>query len=698
MIALEARDSGIGAQRLARLAYVYIRQSSPGQVLRNTESTDLQYRLVERAVNLGWPRERVTIIDEDLGKSGASAEGRLGFQHLIAEIGLARVGLVVSMDASRLARNNHDWYQLLDLCSIFGTLIADGERLYDPSTYHDRLLLGLSGMMSEAELYQLKQRLYQGELHKAERGELRLPLPVGLVRVGGEVVQHPDEEVRARIELVFDKFTELKSAKAVMRYLQSVGLPLPSRPLRGPAPHQVAWETATSSRVLQILKNPAYAGAYVYGRQTRDPTRRKPGHPHSGIIRRPIDSWLVCLQNVHPAYIPWETFLANQERLRDNQSRYEEGQHGVPRKGQALLQGIVVCGRCGRHMGLRYSGPSGEYPVYVCNADQQQYGGKRCQEARGLAIDTEIERLLLEALLPDRIELALAALESCERETEELGHQWSLRVERARYEAERARRQYDAVEPENRLVARSLERCWEGKLRLVEQVERERSEWADQRAVVTPQDRELILELGEDLPAVWHASTTTAADRKQILRLIIKEVIVDGHRVRGQVWFRINWRTGATSEHHLMRNVISYDEYSELEALQERVRELNAQGLMDSEIAARLDEEGFRTARGRTFSSELVWELRKRWGVPTVKVNGKECNPTRWEDGTYSVEGAAEIIGVTKGTIYHWLLAARIQGRQLAKGMPWQIPLHENQIEALRDHVRRARRSKREAS
>lgn len=700
MTALEMPGSKVTTEHQARQACVYIRQSSLGQVMRNTESTDLQYQLVERAVGLGWPRERVVVIDEDLGKSGASAAGRLGFQHLIAEIGLARVGLVVSMDASRLARNNRDWYQLLDLCSLFGTLIADGERLYDPGTYHDRLLLGLSGMMSEAELHQIKQRLHAGELHKAQRGELRLPLPVGLVRLpGGEVVQHPDEEVRARIGLVFEKFAELRTARAVMRYLHSEGLPLPSRPLRGPAPHQVAWELATNARIMQILKNPAYAGAYVYGRHTTDPTRRKPDHPHSGTVRRPIDSWPVCLQNVYPAYISWETFLTNQAKLRDNQSRYEEDKHGVPRKGQALLQGIAVCGRCGRHMNLRYTGPSGEYPVYVCGADQQQYGGARCQEVRGLVLDAEVERLVLEALLPDRIELALAALDACEQETAELGRQWKLRLERARYEAERARRQYDAVEPDNRLVARSLERLWEEKLRALEQVEREEQQWLRQQAVATPADRELILALGEDLPAVWHSPTTTAADRKQLLRLVIREVITDGHRSRGMVWFQINWQTGATSEHWLVRTVCSYEEYAGLEDLEQRVRELNAQRLMDEEIARRLNEQGLRTARGRPFSGGMIWKLRNDWEIPTVKVNnGKHRNPPRWEDGTYSVEGAAAAVGVFPGTIYHWLQCGRIEGRQLAKGMPWQIPLTEAQIKALQDHLRRARRSKKEAS
>lgn len=682
----------------AKVAYVYVRQSSLSQVLRHSESTDLQYQLVERAVQLGWPRDRVQTIDDDLGKSATSTEHRLGFQHLIAEIGLGRVGLVVSLDASRLARNNSDWYQLLELCSLFGTLIADGESLYDPRIYSDRLLLGLSGMMSEAELHQLKLRLQMGERHKAERGELRLALPVGLFRQrSGEVILHPDEEVQARVRLVFQKFKELGTAKAVVRYLQREHLPLPSRPLRGPAPHEVIWQPARTSAVLGILKNPAYAGAYVYGRRLHDPTRCKPGRPDSGTIRLPIDKWPILLHNVYPAYISWEEFLSNQARLRSNQSRYEEDQHGMPRKGQALLQGIVICGRCGARMRLRYSGPHGEFPVYECPGGRTEYGGARCQEVRALGLDVEVERLVLEALAPDQLAVALASLEQLEQEFALLRQQWHLRQERARYDAERARRQYNTVEPENRLVARTLEREWEDKLRAAEKVEQEYQTWLQQhRLELTSTDRQEILALGADLPRVWRAPSTTPADRKEILRLVVKNVIVDQHRARGRVWFQINWQTGATSEHWYTRRVQGYADYADLEQLQQRVHELHAQQKMDDEIAAILNAEGFRTAHQQAFTGKLMWLLRKQWGLPTVNANIN--TPARWEDGTYSVEGAATALGVFPTTVYKWLKTGRIQGHQLAKGTPWKISLTDEQITSLRAYVQRVRRSKKEVS
>src|SRR6476659_6685810 len=404
-------DERLTPARRAKLAYIYVRQSSMTQVKHHQESTELQYRLVDRAIALGWPKDRVHVIDEDLGKSGTSSRDRHGVQTLIAEVGLGKAGLVLSLDASRLARNNRDWRQLLELCSLFGVLIADGERLYDPAAYHDRLLLGLSGIMSEAELHQIKIRLHQGERQKAARGELRLPLPAGLIHTrDGGVTFNPDEEVQERLRLVFAKFRELRSAKAVMRYLRGGNLLLPVRPLLGPAPHDVVWRVADSARVVQILKNPAYAGAYVYGRRRPDPLRRQPGSERIGAVAVAPEDWSICLKDAHPAYVDWDEFMANRRQLVNNLNRYDTGRPGVPRKGNALLQGIVSCGRCARRMCLRYSGPNGDYPVYVCVADRSAEGRPKCQEVRALAVDAEVERLILEALTPDRIALAVAAL------------------------------------------------------------------------------------------------------------------------------------------------------------------------------------------------------------------------------------------------------------------------------------------------
>lgn len=696
MSTLETASKATASHR-AKLACIYIRQSSLSQVAHHAESTEMQYRLMERALGLGWPRDRIRILDEDLGKSATSADDRPGFQQLIAEIGLGRVGLVLSLDASRLARNCSDWHRLIELCALFGALIADGEQLFDPRQYHDRLVLGLSGMMSEAELHQLKIRLHAGEQQKAERGELRVGLPVGLERQrDGSLILNPDDEIQARLRLVFAKFDELGTARAVMRYLCRHDLPLPTRPRCGPEPHDVVWQKANAQRVIAILHNPAYAGAYVYGRSTFDPAKRRVGHPGSGLVHRPLGQWPVCLQGVYPGYLSWEHYLANQERMLNNQNRYEHNHHGAPRQGQALLQGIVLCARCGNRMSLRYSGPQGEYPAYRCTRAYHEFNAPRCQEVRALALDAEVERQLLEALAPDRLAVALSAMEQIEQESAALRHQWQLRLERARYEAERARRQFNAVEPENRLVARNLERQWEDKLRTAEELQHAHQRWAQHHDdACTEADRAAILALGKDLPKVWKAPTTTAGDRKRLLRLVIQSVVVDARREAGRLWYRINWQTGATTEQWLTRHVQSYAEYPRLKELQERLHALNAEGKMDEQIAAELNAGGLITARGQRFSGALVWLLRHQWQIPTVKENGKEHNPACWPDGSYSIEGAADRIGVTVGTIHKWVRAGRIEGRQRQWGMPWKLSLNDDDIIALKEYVQRVRRVKR---
>ena len=439
---------------------------------------------------------------------------------------------------------------------------------------------------------------------------------------------------------------------------------------------------------MNILKNPAYAGAYVYGRTTRDPLQRPPGQPGGRLVRFPIDKWPILLHNRYPAYITWDEFLANQAQLQANLSWYGKDKPGVPRTGQALLQGMVRCGRCGTRMAVHYAGPQGKVPVYTCLDSQRRHGGPRCQYIRALPLDAEIERLVLEALAPDQLALALAALEQLEQEEATLRQQWQLRLERARYEATRARRQFDAVEPENRLVARNLERQWEDKLRDAENIEHAYQTWSQQQRLnVTPVDRQHLLALGEDLPAIWHAPTTTAADRKRLLRLVVKDVVVDQHRGRGQVWFQINWQTGATSEHCFTRRVSTYADYARLEELQQRLRELTGTQQPDDAIAHTLNAEGFCNAHGQPFTGKMIWLLRKKWDLPARKTNLPF--PLRWQDGSYSVAGVAAAIGVQLTTVYKWLKQGRLQGQQSAPGLPWKIFLTKAQLASLQRAAKR---------
>lgn len=391
--------------------------------------------------------------------------------------------------------------------------------------------------------------------------------------------------------------------------------------------------------------------------------------------------------------------MANQRRLADNTNRYEAGHRGAPRKGIALLQGLAVCGQCGRRMTVRYSGPDSACPVYCCLADRNQTGSSLCQEVRAPAVDELVAQTLLKALEPDQIAIAIAALDEIAEETRSLEKQWTLRRERARYDAERARRQYDTVEPENRLVARTLEKAWEDKLRLVDEIEQEYRRWRDREPLVLQtQDHAALQQLAENLPAIWHSETTQPEDRKRILRFIVQEVVLDQKKIRGQVAIRILWQTGATSQHQIQRRVQSYDrDYGELELVRERITQLNAAGDMDRQIAKKLNDEGIRSARGRPFTYENVWLLRHRWGIPTAKINGVAANPTRWPDGTYSVQGAAAAIGVTAQTIFDYLAQGLVHGRQSTKGQPWQISLSSDQIDQLQRRLQRTRRSRKGA-
>lgn len=677
-----AVDERISTTQQAKLAYVYVRQSSVGQIRHHQESTALQYRLVDRALGLGWPRERVEIIDDDLGKSGAEAQHRYGFQRLIAEVGLGHAGLVLSYDASRLARNNSDWHQLLQLCSMFSVLIADSERIYDPGLYHDRLLLGLSGIMSEAELHQIRMRLHTGERQKAARGELRIPLPAGLIYAPtGGIMLNPDAQVQERIRLVFDSFMRLGSAKAAVRYLRQADLALPVRPLKGPAPHEIAWRDATDARVRNILKNPVYAGAYVYGRRCAAPEKRSEGgkNPTRAV---PREQWEVCIQNAHPAYISWETHMAISDKLTDNVGNFKAGHRGMPRKGKALLQGIAMCGSCGRRMALNYSGPDSNHPVYRCRSERATCVGQYCQEVRAPRVEAEVERQFLAALTPDQLAIALAALDAIDADVHGLERQWTLKRERAEYECERARRQYDAVEPENRLVARSLESIWESKLREVEKVEQDYRRWkTEQTVALNADDRARIAAFGIDLPDLWERIENS--ERKAMLRLVIDKVILDQRRAKGMVWIRIIWQTGAATEHWVMRRTQSYAEAAHADVLEQRIRELNAAGMMDAEVATALNIEGLRNSLDGLFDHNTVHLLRQRWNIPTVKINGVEHNPPRWPDGSYSIQGAATALGVTEQTVFKWLKRGKLQGRQLKKGQPWQVDLTLQQIKAL---------------
>ena len=660
--------SKIESQHLARKAYVYVRQSTMAQVEHNVESRERQYELAERAVALGWPAGEVVVVDEDQGRSGKSADGRNGFQGLVAEVGLGRVGIVVGIEVSRLARGNADWYQLLDLCALTDTLIADSDGIYHPGLHNDRLVLGLKGTMSEAELHVLRARLRGGSLHKAGKGELRLPLPAGLEYDDtGRVRVTPDEAVADAIATVFSYFETLASARQVMLRLLGENRKLPRK---ASTDRQVRWVEPTYRAIHDILTNPVFAGAYAYGRK-RTERRVEGGVVRERQRRAPREEWHVCIEGHHPGYITFERYLSNQERLRANwrPPRGEGG--GAAREGRALLQGLIRCGRCGRKMQVGYSGKT-LVPNYSCVRGNQLYGAKRCQSVGGRRIERVVLDSVFEALRPAGIEATLRAIEHASSDHQTRVRSAELELERAQIHADRARRQFDACEPENRLVARTLEREWEQRLAEVRRAERAVGEIAARRPdPLTDEEIAWCRQAGADLRKVFDAPTTSDRERKQLLRAILTDVVVTVDRESEQhaAQLRAVWEGGAVTEHTVtLPRTGSHTRCTDQDTIA-LVRQL-AEHYPDKQIAAILSRQGRRTGAGNPFTAHNVHGLRTYHKIPAAPVR-----PTAHDGDMVTIAKAANELGVSTATVHRWLREGFITGEQITPGAPWQIQL-----------------------
>lgn len=517
-------DDKIQQHHLNRLAIIYIRQSTLHQVQHHNESTRLQYALKEKAIILGWDLENIVIIDDDLGRSGSNAEGRPGFQRLVAQVSLGRAGIVLGIEMSRLARSCRDWYQLLDVCALFRTLIGDADGIYDPSSYNSRLLLGLKGTMSEAELHMIKQRMVEGKNAKARRGALKIALPVGYVaRPSGEITKDPDEQVQSIIQLIFELFNKLLTVNAVLRYLVEHKIRMPHRETSGLKKGELDWRRPNNSTLASILHHPIYAGAYVYGRQLVDSRKKKPGRRGTGRVRVKQEDWAVLIKDKIPTYITWDQYERNQRQIAANSTRST----GAPRQGSALLPGLLVCGRCGLRMSTHYS-TSGSKPCYVCRAKHQRYGDQEtCQTLASTSLDDFVVQQVLTTLTPCGLEVSLQVAQDVEQERKNLIAYWEKQLERAAYEAERAYRQYNAEEPENRLVVRTLSRQWEEALATEKKLKADYAKLLEQQPkTLSLEEREAIRELASDIPGLWAAPTTTIQQRKEIIRFLIERIIV----------------------------------------------------------------------------------------------------------------------------------------------------------------------------
>jgi DNA invertase Pin-like site-specific DNA recombinase len=533
---------------LSRAAIVYLRQSSAAQVENNRESTDRQYALVHKATELGWPADRVVVIDEDLGLSGSGAVARSGFERLTAEVALGRVGLVLGLEVSRLARNNADWHRLIDLAGLSNTLIGDADGIYHPALFNDRLLLGLKGTMSEAELYVIRARLNGGIRNKAARGELRRGLPVGFVwgEQDGEVRFHPDEAVVTAIRNVFKRFAETGSVRRVWLWFREEGLPFPLQMRQG---GDIRWVEASYTAIHHVLSNPVYAGAYAYGKTRHETRLDATGRRKKRSRRLPRSEWQVLIKDHHPGYIDWQTYEDNRARIAKNTRPGPHKAGGAVREGTALLQSLASCGHCGRRLHTHYRGRTSG-PGYHCSGKNLVEGrGVYCLNIGGLQIDDAVTQAFIAALEPAKLAATVAAAEQLEMDHNAALKQWRLGVERAAYEAQRAEKRYRAVDPENRLVARGLEREWEERL---SELESAKSELArrecDRPRLLSQEERDRLLKVGCDLATVWHAPTTTPRDRKELLRALLEEVILSVDREKANAHLTLRWKGGALTE------------------------------------------------------------------------------------------------------------------------------------------------------
>jgi DNA invertase Pin-like site-specific DNA recombinase len=638
----------VTATHQARKAVIYIRQSTPQQVMSHQESLRLQYALKERALAWGWPAERIETIDRDLGQTGGTIVHREGFKELLAQVALGEVGLILSTEVTRLSRNCSDWFPLLDVCAYQGCLIADGEGVYDPASANGRLLLGLKGQISEMELHTIQLRLRAGLLNKARRGDLALRLPVGLRRTeDGQIVKDPHQEVQSRIALVFNTFLRFRSAGKTMRFFHQQKLTLPRRDRFG----NLIWRKASVRSILDMLKNPAYAGAFVYGR-TRT---QRDGDGKIVTKKVAMSQWHVCIQDKYPAYINWETYAKIQEMLADNYTTYQnKASRGTPRSGSAMLQGIVYCGACGCQLSISYKNGLS----YVCSQQAKQLGEPTCRHFPGQVVDEAVVDAFFQALSPVELDVYARALAAQKEQSSQVAQAQQQQLKRLRYQEALAQRQYNQVDPDNRLVAAELERRWEAALRTLKEAEEEiarQPEKQPERPLLTPALRQAFNDIGRRLPQVWADGVLSSAQKKSLLRCLVDKVVLD-KPVREQVQVRIVWRGGDHTTLTLPIVVISLGEMSIAAEMKEKVMVLTREGKTDREIAQLLSQQGYRSPRDtQRLRPCTVAKIRREGGIRRIKSRPQRIS------GYLTLSQIAQYLGVSRNWLYYRIWKGEIQ-------------------------------------
>ena len=666
--------SKITDQHLTRTACIYIRQSTPGQVRFNQESTERQYNLKNKAQSLGWSPEKIRVLDRDLGHSATTS--REDFKTLVSDVTMGQVGAIFSLEASRLARSNKDWHRLLEFCAITGTLVIDEDGCYHPADFNDSLVLGLKGTFAQAELHIIGARLHGGKLNKARKGELKFPLPVGYVYEGDEIVLDPDQEVQGAVRIVFELFQREGTACAVVQRFSELGLRFPRRAYGGAWDGKLIWGRLTHSRVLSILANPAYTGTYVYGRYQSCKKISPTGEICTQVRCMPQDAWRVTIPDHHPGYITQAQFLANRQRLDANRTNAEV-LTGPAREGLCLLQGLLICGLCGHRVSVRYMGNGGEYPVYLCNWRARQGLARACMTVGSKSLDAAIDDRVVAAVTPLTIELALKALTSLEERDEATAAQWRRRIDRARYDADLAERRYEAVDPHNRLVASTLEQRWNDAAQRVLELETEFANFERQALrTITGEQKQQILQLVSDFPRLWTAPTTEPRDRKRMLRLLIKDITVVKGPEPKLLKLKIRWQGDATEVVELQLPANRPDVMRYPQTVIDRVRDL-AREHDDSDIAALFNEENLTSSTGKPFTAAMI-----NW----IRFKHRISGPSR-PAGTLTVNEVCERYGASMHVVYYWIVRGYISAQQRKPGAPYAITITDTTDRALREWV-----------
>lgn len=682
-------NSKIQIHHRQKMAYVYLRQSTMAQVHHHQESTQRQYALKDRALELGWPPEQIRVLDADLGQSGSQMNHRQDFKTLVADVSLEKVGAVFALEASRLSRSCSDWHRLLEICSLTGTLIVDADGCYDPADFNDQLLLGLKGTMSQAELHFIRARLQGGKRNKAQRGELRFPLPVGLV-YGDEpakVVLDPDIEVQNAVRLVFSTFRTTGSAYGVVRHFRKHNLSFPRRAYGGVWNGKIIWGKLTHGRVLGILSNPSYAGAYVFGRHRAVKSISPQGEVQAKVQHQPMESWLVLIRQHHSGYIGWDDYLENRQMLDQNQTNTpEQCSSGAVREGRALLQGLLLCSHCGRKLSPRYTGHGGVYPIYECTRRKEdaRYSAE-CVTIQADLVDQALSHRLLEILQPEQVEIALRALKELERRSQAVDQQWRMRIERLEYQAQLAQKRYEEVDPSNRLVAGTLERRWNEALVALRAAQEEFHQSRQRQGLeLTQEQKAQMRALAEDLPQLWKSQTTSAQDRKRMLRLLIKDVTVEKRRLEHKAVLHIRWQGGTLEDLPIDLPQSLPDRVRCSEALVRRVRGLAAT-MTDTQISTTLNQEALLSAKGQHFTPRIVKWMRYRYQIPP---------PSLKQSNELTVGQVADRFKIRAGVVYYWIEHGHLPARKVEPGLPYWVTLTTEKEAALRAWVAQSNRIK----